>query len=134
MSQMNADKDIQRISNPTALSASSAVKPEEYLWDGLALLRRGGEIFINEPHPSGGAVVASYSIKNPGVMTFYLNDLLGTTLATVRGSEVEFKPLTAFGQPLRAPAPATAPAATAITPAPPTNPLPLSPTLPPTSR
>ncbi|MDD5200631.1 MAG: hypothetical protein PHC88_12620 [Terrimicrobiaceae bacterium] len=35
-------------------------------------------------------------------LIFYLNDLLGTTLATVRGSEVEFKPLTAFGQPLKA--------------------------------
>ena len=26
-------------------------RSEDFLWDGLALVRRGGEQFVNEPHP-----------------------------------------------------------------------------------
>jgi len=106
---------------------------EQFLWDGLALLRRGDTIFTNEPHPSGGSVVASYSIKNPGVMTFYLNDLLGTTLATVTGSAIDFKPLTAFGQPLKSATPDVAGSTPPAAPSPP-DPLPQSPSQPAISK
>ncbi len=96
---------MQRISNPpadaSAKSESSAV--ETFLWDGLALLRRGDTITINEPHPSGGAVIASFPIGKPEEMTFYLNDLLGTTLAEVNGSTIRYARLSAFGQQLRTP-------------------------------
>ncbi|MDD5200627.1 MAG: hypothetical protein PHC88_12600 [Terrimicrobiaceae bacterium] len=126
----NTKDEFQKIANFS--SAPSLVKPEVYLWDGLALLRRGDEIFINEPHPSGGAVVASYLLSGrKQSLTFYLNDLLGTTLATVRGSKVEFKPLTAFGQPLKAGG--AAPASSASPPSasvPPNDPLPSLPTMP----
>ena len=49
-------------------------KTEEFLWDGLALVRRGGEQFINEPHIGGGNPVVS----STGVS--YFNDMLGTTV------------------------------------------------------
>ena len=47
---------------------------EEFTWDGLALVKRGTTSYVNEPHPGGGAPVAS---SNGGVM---FNDILGTTL------------------------------------------------------
>jgi len=69
--------------------------------DGLALLRRGDTIYINEPHPSGGSVIASHPVGKPKELTYYLNDMLGTTLATVEGSVTRYAKLTAFGQPLK---------------------------------
>jgi YD repeat-containing protein len=47
---------------------------ESFLWDGLALVRRNDEHFINEPHVGGGNPVAS----SKG--TSYFNDMLGTTV------------------------------------------------------
>ena len=90
---------IRRVANLAEDSAQAV--SETYLWDGLALLRRGDTIYINEPHPSGGSVIASFPKDNPSDITYYLNDLLGTTLATVNGSTKQFAKLTAFGQPLK---------------------------------
>ena len=66
---------------------------EDFLWDGLALVQRGGEQFINEPHVGGGNPVVS----SKG--TSYFNDMLGTTL----GAKGKYKrysaaALTAFGE------------------------------------
>ena len=47
---------------------------ETFLWDGLALIQRGDEQFVNEPHVGGGNPVAS----SKG--TSYFNDMLGTTI------------------------------------------------------
>ena len=47
---------------------------EEFLWDGLALVKRGDERLINEPHAGGGTPVLSSS------GTAYFNDILGTTV------------------------------------------------------
>ncbi len=77
---------------------------ETFFWDGLALLRRGDTIYINEPHPSGGAVIASIPVGQPGKMMFYLNDMLGTTLASVEGHAICYARLSAFGQQLEKPA------------------------------
>jgi len=100
----STETEIQKISNPPATPSPINAQPstsETYLWDGLALLRRGNTIYINEPHPSGGSVIASFPKDNPSDITYYLNDLLGTTLATVNGSTKQFAKLTAFGQPLK---------------------------------
>jgi YD repeat-containing protein len=72
---------------------------EIYVWDDLALLRKGDDLFVNEPHPSGGAVLAKIKKGNPSQIQYHLNDMLGTTLAFVEGEHVTTKPLTAFGQP-----------------------------------
>ena len=74
---------------------------ERFLWDGLALLRRNDTVYVVEPHASGGVPVASHPAGQSGPLTWYLNDLLGTTLATIEGDRVALRPLTAFGQPLR---------------------------------
>ena len=68
-------------------------KTEEFLWDGLALVHRGGEHFINEPHIGGGNPVVS----SKGVS--YFNDMLGTTLGTKeKGCKYSAAALTAFGE------------------------------------
>ncbi len=51
---------------------------ETFLWDGLALIQRGDEQFVNEPHVGGGNPVAS----SKG--TSYFNDALGTTVGSKR--------------------------------------------------
>ena len=67
-------------------------RAEEFEWDGLALVRRGDERFVNEPHPGGGNPVVS----SKGVT--YLNDALGTTVGARRGARYSAAALTAFGE------------------------------------
>jgi RHS repeat-associated protein len=66
-------------------------KTEGFIWDGLALVKRGAVSYLNEPHPGGGAPVVS---SDGGVM---FNDILGTTLG-VDGAD-GYSPIakTAFG-------------------------------------
>jgi len=70
------------------VSATTGNKTESFLWDGLALIRRGGVNYLNEPHAGGGAAL----LAGDKVM---FNDVLGTTLgiegeggtlSTARGS------------------------------------------------
>ena len=63
-------------------------KSEEFLWDGLALIHRGGTDFINEPYITGGNPISS---SKDGVM---FNDMLGSTL-NIGGKPVK---MTAFGE------------------------------------
>ena len=73
---------------------------EDFLWDGLALIKRGDERFVNEPHVGGGNPIAS----SKG--TTYFNDILGTTVG-IREGRAPSRPksprysaaaLTAFGE------------------------------------
>ena len=77
---------------------------EAFLWDGLALVRRGDESFVNEPHVGGGNPVVS----SKGAA--YFNDVLGTTVGVREGRGAARKgakrrytaaALTAFGEPLQ---------------------------------
>ncbi len=52
---------------------------EDFHWDGLALVRRGDESFVNEPHVGGGNPVVS----SKGAA--YFNDVLGTTVGVREG-------------------------------------------------
>lgn len=113
---------------PDLQKASSSSAEETFLWDGLALLRRSDTIYIIEPHPSGGVPIASHPINKPDDLTYYLNDLLGTTLATVEGSATKFASLTAFGQPLKLDT--EIPKPTGLGDASPPNPVPQTPSLP----
>ena len=77
---------------------------EDFHWDGLALVRRGDESFVNEPHVGGGNPVVS----SKGAA--YFNDALGTTVGVREGRGAAGKrakrrytaaALTAFGEPLQ---------------------------------
>lgn len=72
---------------------------EEFIWDGLALLYRNGETFAVEPHPSGGIPLA-VSRDPHSEPDYIVTDILGTTLAVVRGGDCAITPLTAFGRPV----------------------------------
>lgn len=48
-------------------------RTERFLWDGLALIARGGRTFVNEPAATGGNPVASGG-------RVFLNDMLGSTV------------------------------------------------------
>ena len=83
----------------------TAPQSESFLWDGLALIQRGDEQFVNEPHIGGGNPVAS----SKG--TSYFNDALGTTVGSWEGrassrpeSGLKYSAaaLTAFGEDLTA--------------------------------
>ncbi|MGL5020217.1 MAG: hypothetical protein ACRDBP_18925, partial [Luteolibacter sp.] len=110
----------------------SAIPPESFLWDGLALLKRNDTIYIIEAHPSGGIPIASHPVGKPEEITHHLNDLLGTTLATVGPAGVNFSRLTSFGQPLKSSA--TGSSLGTEAPSSPTNPVPTTNQLPPTKR
>ena len=58
----------------------------------LALMCRGDEQFVNEPHIGGGAPVVS----SKG--TAYFNDILGATVGAKRGRKYSVAALTAFGE------------------------------------
>ena len=78
-------------------------RAEGFAWDGLALIRRGDESFVNEPHVGGGNPVVS----SKGAA--YFNDILGTTVGVREGRGASWKKsarrytaaaLTAFGEPV----------------------------------
>jgi YD repeat-containing protein len=93
---------LQQASNKLSTNNEQpTTNQEHFLWDGLALLRRNDTVYLIEPHPSGGVPIASHPAGASGPVTYYLNDMLGTTLATVQDSAVEYAQLTTFGQPLK---------------------------------
>ena len=65
---------------------------ETFLWDGLALIQRGDEQFVNEPHIGGGNPVASSKGAS------YFNDALGTTLGSKSDGKYSAAALSAFGE------------------------------------
>lgn len=72
-------------------SATVGGATEKFLWDGLALVRRGDRGYLNEPHANGGSPILS---SGGGVL---FNDLLGSTLGTLGGEGYRPVSLTAFG-------------------------------------
>ena len=109
----------------------NATASETFLWDGLALIRRNDTIYIIEPHPSGGVPIASHPVGKPDELTYYLNDMLGTTLATVEKGTVRYASLTSYGQPMKAPvASSTAPGLGSGAAPVPANPAPSTPSFP----
>ena len=66
-------------------------KQESFLWDGLALIHRGGTSYINEPYVTGGNPILAED-------KVLFNDMLGTTLGS--HSDEGYTPvrMTAFGE------------------------------------
>ena len=73
-------------------SANYGDTSESFAWDGLALIQRGDEQFVNEPHVGGGNPVAS----SKG--TSYFNDALGTTVGAKKDGKYSAAVLSAFGE------------------------------------
>ena len=94
----HADGQLASATVGSALRADRGATPlsetETFLWDGLALIQRGDEQFMNEPHVGGGNPVAS----SKG--TSYFNDALGTTVGSKSNGKYSAAALTAFGEPL----------------------------------
>ena len=64
-------------------------KQESFLWDGLALIHRGGTSYINEPYVTGGNPILAED-------KVLFNDMLGTTLG-VHSEKYESIARDAFG-------------------------------------
>ena len=92
----HADGQLASATVGSALRADRGATPlsetETFLWDGLALIQRGDEQFVNEPHVGGGNPVAS----SKG--TSYFNDALGTTVGSKSNGKYSAAALTAFGE------------------------------------
>ena len=68
------------------------------VWNGLALIRRGREIYVNEPHISGGVPILS---KTKEGIRYHEHDFLGTTLWSMdtKGNLVkDYQDTTIFGE------------------------------------
>jgi len=72
-------------------AATHGDKTESFLWDGLALIRRDGTDYVNEPHAGGGAPVLA------GDRVLF-NDLLGSTLGAKDANGFKAVQRTAFGE------------------------------------
>ena len=83
-----------RARTPAAPQGEDSPSFETFTWDGLALIQRGNEHFINEPHVGGGNPVVS----SKG--TSYFNDMLGTTVGAKSGKTYSAATLSAFGEDL----------------------------------
>ena len=71
---------------------------EVWVWDGLALIRRGSDIYVNEPHVSGGVPILS---KTDEGVRYHEHDFLGTTLwsTDTKGNLVkDYQDTTIFGE------------------------------------
>ena len=79
-----------------ASKISSDGKVENWMWDGLALIRRGKDIHVNEPHISGGVPIVS---RTSNGIQYHESDFLGTTLWSIdtKGNVVSFQNDTIFG-------------------------------------
>ena len=74
------------------------VSTEVWVWDGLALIRRGSDIYVNEPHVSGGVPILS---KTDEGVRYHEHDFLGTTLwsTDTKGNLVkDYQDTTIFGE------------------------------------
>lgn len=86
----NLAKGNEAEEKPNAIqSAINQNVIEEYVWDGNAMLFRSGTTFVIEPEASGEVPIAVNDLSKPESPTYFLNDVLGTTLAVIRPNRVE---------------------------------------------
>ena len=71
-------------------AANESGKQESFLWDGLALLKRGTTEYVNEPAVTGGNPI----LANGNAL---FNDMLGTTLGKYDGKKFIDNQSTSFG-------------------------------------
>jgi len=76
-------------------SVDKGGKTEEFFWDGLALIKRGGTSYVNEPAVTGGNPVLATNDKSEKVL---FNDMLGSTMGSVSGKDYKAVDMTLFGE------------------------------------
>jgi len=86
----NSEVDFSYHIDGQLASRRSGDKVENFYWDDLALVKKDGTDYINEPYATGGNPV----LANDEVM---FNDMLGTTLGSVDNGKFSSTPTTAFG-------------------------------------
>ena len=67
---------------------------EEFLWDGLALIARGENNYLNEPAITGGNPILAFSKDSSKVL---FDDMLGNTLGSLENGKFNAINRTAFG-------------------------------------
>ena len=73
-------------------------KTEDWVWDGMALVMRGNDIYVNEPHVSGGTPLLTKTDKG---VRYHTSDFLGTTLwsTDIRGKALDsYADTSVFGE------------------------------------
>jgi len=114
-----ASATVGTSSSSPGRDALVASDTETFLWDGLALVRRGDEQFVNEPHVGNAPKKLCFEGKprakrsarrarkgprgNPVASskgTSYFNDALGTTVGSKQNGKYSAAALTAFGESL----------------------------------
>ena len=73
--------DFEYHNNGQIAKAIRPDKTENFLWDGLALVKRDDTKFINEPHAGGGNPVLAIQDVDADKSKAIFTDMLGTSLA-----------------------------------------------------
>ncbi|MFA7232183.1 MAG: RHS repeat-associated core domain-containing protein, partial [Victivallaceae bacterium] len=68
---------------------------EEFLWDGLALIARGENNYLNEPAITGGNPILAFSKDSSKVL---FDDMLGNTVGSLEDGKFSAINRTAFGE------------------------------------
>ena len=71
---------------------------EKWVWDGIALVARGNDIYVNEPHASGGIPILTKTDKG---VRYHTSDILGTTLwsTDMKGNRIDsYADTSVFGE------------------------------------
>jgi RHS repeat-associated protein len=108
---------LKKMSRHGRVHTPRTPQTETFLWDGLALIRRNDEHFINEPHVGNAPKKLRFEGKpraqrsarrarkgprgNPVASskgTSYFNDALGTTIGAKKDGKYSAAALTAFGE------------------------------------
>jgi hypothetical protein len=59
--------DPTQVETGTGAGAAGSNQWETWVWDGLALVQRGNEVYVNEAHPAGGMTLMSRTLEPPVV-------------------------------------------------------------------
>ena len=89
--------DFEYHNNGQIAKAIRPDKTENFLWDGLALVKRDDTKFINEPHAGGGNPVLAIQDVDADKSNAIFTDMLGTSLGSTVEDQYNNITKTSFG-------------------------------------
>ena len=89
--------DFEYHNNGQIAKAIRPDKTENFLWDGLALVKRDDTKFINEPHAGGGNPVLAIQDVDADKSKAIFTDMLGTSLGSTVEDQYNNITKTSFG-------------------------------------
>ena len=89
--------DFEYHNNGQIAKAIRPDKTENFLWDGLALVKRDDTKFINEPHAGGGNPVLAIQDVDADKSKAIFTDMLGTSLGSTVEDQYNNISKTSFG-------------------------------------